>query len=181
MDRSSFYNIYTKHIVSEKKIFVVKKNGVDFLLRDSKMHQLWDTFFFSLKVSKTHVLTFDQLKSAVKHIWSACIVFFFIFFVILIQKYTVRYVERQEKADVDFNSVLQAVKAVKKSKMSFRKAAAAHKITKSSLARYVKKIDETYNDISKVGDQMLLKLLRSFTSFGEMNMVKIVINNLAIF
>lgn len=52
MDRSSFYNIYTKHIVSEKKIFVVKKNGVDFLLRDSKMHQLWDTFFFLLKYQK---------------------------------------------------------------------------------------------------------------------------------
>lgn len=60
----------------------------------------------------------------------------------------------------DFGDLLKAVKKVRIEKKSIRSVANSFKISKSSLGRYVNKLDAVSNDISTLDDDTLLQVLK---------------------
>lgn len=71
----------------------------------------------------------------------------------------------------DFDALLKAVKDIKNEKMSLRAAAKAYNIPRTSLGRYMTKINTKIPDISVVDETKLLKELRSITSYTKEHQV----------
>ena len=81
---------------------------------------------------------------------------------------------RQRKTEhgiSDFDTFLNAIKAIKVEKKSIRSTAHDYSIDKSSLSRYVKKLDKEVPDITKVSDADLLVIVRRIGSYATTKMV----------
>lgn len=76
-----------------------------------------------------------------------------------------RYYAKTESS-VDFANVADAIKKIKIDKNSIRTVAAADKIPKSNLARYIKKIDEANIDVSTATNDELIEFLKVCVKHG---------------
>ena len=84
---------------------------------------------------------------------------------------------RQRKTEhgiSDFDTFLNAIKAIKVEKKSIRSTAHDYSIDKSSLSRYVKKLDKEVPDITKVSDANLLVIVRRIGSYATTKMFSMV-------
>jgi len=70
-----------------------------------------------------------------------------------------RYYAKQEPS-IDFADVLEAIKEVKIHNMSVQQVAAAHKILKSNLARYIAKLNEAAVNVSTENNDVMVDLLK---------------------
>lgn len=73
-------------------------------------------------------------------------------------------VKKKDSTEIDLNVLLRAVKEVKIGKRAIRATAAAYKIPRTNLDRYVKKFDEEVPDFSAIPDHNLIGMLRRYTS-----------------
>ncbi|XP_031637668.1 uncharacterized protein LOC116350086 [Contarinia nasturtii] len=81
---------------------------------------------------------------------------------------------RERKTDhgvSDFDALLNAIKAIKIEKKRIRPTARAYSISKTSLTRYVEKLDKEVADISKLSDVELLAILRRIASYATPKLV----------
>lgn len=78
-----------------------------------------------------------------------------------------KYTRKTEDSPTDPNKVLVALKAVQIEKCSVKSVARDHNIPRSSLSRYLTKINQEFSDISTISDQQLLDCIKSFTSRGN--------------
>lgn len=76
-----------------------------------------------------------------------------------------------ETKTIDYDAIVNALKAVKISKRSIRDAAAAYGLSKSTLGRYVKNFDEEGQDIANLTDAQLDDLVRKNEPCGSHRMV----------
>ena len=67
-------------------------------------------------------------------------------------KKTKKIAKNTETKAIDYDALVNALKAIKISKQSIRVAAAAFGMSKTSLARYVKKFDDEGKDIANMTD-----------------------------
>lgn len=82
-----------------------------------------------------------------------------------------RYVRKSDRGITDWNALVAAIKKVKLDNKSIRSTAKAHNIPKSSLARYIQKVNDTMEDISTIDGEALLKLVKSVASYATPLMV----------
>lgn len=78
-----------------------------------------------------------------------------------------KYKRKTEDSPTDPYKVLEALKAVKIEKRSVKSVSNDHNIPRSSLSRYLTKINQAFLDISTVSDQQLLDCIKLFTSRGS--------------
>lgn len=78
-----------------------------------------------------------------------------------------KYKRKTEDSPTDPIKVLEALKAIKIEKCSVKSVAQNHNIPRSSLSRYLTRINYSFSDISMISDQQLLDCIKSFTSRGS--------------
>lgn len=72
----------------------------------------------------------------------------------------------------DLEALLNAVKAIKIDKKGLRATATAYKIPKSSLSRYIEKVDKEIPDIGAVDDEQLSTVLQDIASYTTPKLVR---------
>lgn len=77
----------------------------------------------------------------------------------------------------DFDALLKAIKEIKIDNKSLRATCKAYNIPRTSMSRYVGKLDAKFPDISAVNDAALIKELRSMTSLSERTQVNLILND----
>jgi len=77
---------------------------------------------------------------------------------------------------IDFTAMLDAIKGCLLEKSGLRASARANGVKKSTLGRYLKKVQENFEDISSVNDELLLDFLRKTNKKIPPSMVKRKIN-----
>lgn len=75
--------------------------------------------------------------------------------------------KKTETKTIDYDALVNALKAIKISKQSIRVAAAAFGMSKTSLARYVQKFDKEGKDIANMTDAEIDALVRKNESSDE--------------
>lgn len=81
-----------------------------------------------------------------------------------------RYKRKTDRGVSDFDALLIAIKEIKLNKKSIRSTAMKYNIPKSSLARYIRKINAEIHDISLFDDDELMKVVRRAAAYNaEMN------------
>lgn len=70
-----------------------------------------------------------------------------------------KYVRKTEVSSVDPNVVLESIKAIKLEKKSVVSVAQIHNIPKSSLFRYLGKVNQKFPDFSKATEPKLLEFI----------------------
>lgn len=78
---------------------------------------------------------------------------------------------KKSEDSVDFDAIVRAIKAIKIEQKSVRSVALAHGIPKSSLHRYMGKVNEKYADISQVNDEQLMNCVRGITAKGTKTVI----------
>lgn len=82
-----------------------------------------------------------------------------------------KYTRNSEKSDLDPVSLLEAIKEIKNKKKSITYASGLYNIPKSSLFRYLGKINQEFPEFSNVSDQRLLEFIRSITKLSGKKLV----------
>lgn len=75
-----------------------------------------------------------------------------------------KYVKKKEDSTPDADHLLNAIKEIRIEKNTVQSVSTARKIPKSSLFRYLKKIDKEFPDISKATDEEILQTICSITA-----------------
>lgn len=76
-----------------------------------------------------------------------------------------------ESQGIDFNALVKAIKECLLEESGVRPTARAHGITKSTLSLYIKKVKDSFDDISSVQDDVLLEFVREKNQKIPTNMV----------
>jgi len=82
-----------------------------------------------------------------------------------------RRVRKTNHGITDWNNLVAAIKEIKVDHKRLRSTARAYNISKSSLGRYVNKLNDANEDISTLDDDALLKLVKSVSSYATPSLV----------
>jgi len=82
-----------------------------------------------------------------------------------------RRVRKTNHGITDWNNLVATIKEIKVDHKSLRFTARAYNIPKSSLGRYVNKLNDANEDISTLDDDALLKLVKSVSSYATPSLV----------
>lgn len=74
------------------------------------------------------------------------------------------YKRKTEHGVSDYSVLLKAVKEIKNEKKSIRATSKTYNIPKTSLLRYVRKVNSKFDDISRVTDAVIMDQLRCISS-----------------
>lgn len=79
------------------------------------------------------------------------------------------------KAEIDFDALVKAIKDVLLNKKGSRPAAREYNVPRATLERHIKKVKETFDDVSAVADCVLKDFVREKRMKLPTNMVKVYI------